>query len=119
MNALRLACEVIGAAVLLLTALALCGGLLALLTVHVERARKRRELSLCRSCGEPQQGGWCANCSPPEGLKAPCRQETRQLIERVERDRRSLYARELARRDGATASADTLEHLLGLTVEEP
>ena len=59
---LRLVCQVIGALVLLGWAVVILGFLLAIASIHVERERKRRQLSICPSCGEPQQGGYCQNC---------------------------------------------------------
>ena len=115
-NALRLVCEVIGALVLLGWVVVILGLLLATATVHMERARKRRELSLCRSCGEPQQGGYCQNCAPASG--EPEGYPTIQAAN-LRSARAALFRLKGVRCAPSAASPDTLEDLLDPTVEEP
>jgi hypothetical protein len=68
------------------------------------RARWARErLSFCRSCGEPIQDHFCQNCTPL-GLDAP--------------PIGGFRAARWDRRWPSPASPDTLEQLLGETVEE-
>ena len=75
MEFLRLTCQYLGALLLLSWAVVIAALVLAKLTARVERTRERRALSVCLSCGEPQQGGWCQNCSPvirAERPPVPC-----------------------------------------------
>ena len=123
MNALRLVCEVIGALVLLGWAVVILGLLLAMATVHMERTGKRRELSLCRSCGEPQQGGYCQNCAPASGQRQAYPMIRAEQVHHLCRDPRCVRPEHLGRRIGRRAHSRTsshmLEDLLDPTVDEP
>jgi len=120
MNALRLVCQFLGALVLLGVALLVLGAVLACFGEWGRKRtadRARAVLSICASCGEPQQGGYCANCDP---IYRGAQSEAYPTI-RAE-DFRGLSDAELHRL--ATGMRpdirfETVDHLLGPTVEEP
>jgi len=114
MNALRLVCQLLGALLLLGWAMVGLALLMLSVTVRVERGRKRRELSVCRSCQEPIQGGYCANCAPiyAEDLRSLTDGEIGLHLNALQNE----WPRQIT---PSLASPDTLERLLGPTVEEP
>ena len=113
MNAFRLVCQFLGAMLLLGWAMVGLALLVLGVTARIERARKCRGLSVCHSCQGPQQGNYCQNCAPIQPRKGA----TYPMIRA--KDLRGMSDAELrrpARRPDVRF--ETVDHLLGPTVEE-
>ena len=126
MNALRLICQFLGALVLLGVALLVLGAVLACFGEWGRKRtadRARTVLSICASCGEPQQGGFCQNCAPiarPEPYPTIRAEDLRSLTDgEIDLHLNAPQNEWPGQITPSLASPDTLERLLGPTVEEP